>query len=157
MYNMYKIIYGRPYNTDTSEFLGSFTEEDSGYGDGYFQYLYQKKNGDFFLLHDSFEACIDFDNCHGDSHKSSYGIIPLDFYEAKKWVEEHLGGKDYEKIFGKVTDDNNIDHICITCSAEINNAVIAYAKANNITKDDAYNILLNKAITNRKNNDMKLD
>lgn len=154
--DMYKIINGTPYNTDTSELLGSttITEEDGDYEDEYYQELYQKKNGDFFVAHDGAEAEITCYGCYGVGYNCSYGIIPLSFKEAMSWVEDNLCNDDFENIFGKVTDDDTRTHICIAVSTEMNDAIVSYAKDNNMTKDDAYNHFLSQAIAKHTDTDI---
>lgn len=160
---MYKVIGEKPFNTDTSKYIGGFTDEhyekyeyydfegNNEYyqeGDECYQKLYKKENGDFFLVHkgpkpDIYCAHLGC-SCYGNKNESSYGIIPLKFDMAQRWAEENLWGYEYENAFGKVTEDDDEIHVCISVSTEINNAILAYAKDNNITINNVYSLLLNK-------------
>ncbi|MBO4714874.1 MAG: hypothetical protein J5672_02105, partial [Verrucomicrobia bacterium] len=64
--------------------------------------LYQKKNGEWFLLGEGgamTRYCIN----SGDSRCGGSNIIPLTENEAKKWVEIHHND-DYEQLFGEVEE-----------------------------------------------------
>ena len=62
-----------------------------------------KKTGEYFL----YGAGGGNSKCgvwHGNSGGSGETIRPLTFAQAKEWAEGHLGGEDYERIFGEVVE-----------------------------------------------------
>lgn len=44
-------------------------------------------------------------------------IMPLNYAEAKAWAEEKLEADEYEEIFGKVTEDESRQQVCLSLSA----------------------------------------
>lgn len=105
---MKKIINGKVYDTSTATLVSEWdngllhdrlnaTEEN----------LYQKKTGEFFLYgcggpNTRYARIIDANNWSGGEK-----IIPLSYGEAQNWAEEHLSTDDYEKIFGKIAEDDS--------------------------------------------------
>ena len=88
---MEKIIKGVKYNTGTAKLLtgvetATLTSE----------FLYQKTNGMYFLLRRTVdgEVIVPF----------PWGSIGLNHDHAKKWAEENLTVRAYEKIFGEVSE-----------------------------------------------------
>lgn len=85
---MKKVINGKLYNTDTAKEIGYDNDNPTG---NWYEYLYQKKTGEFFVEH--WDA---WSGCH---------IDPISFREAQEWVEKHMDGDDYCKLFGDPDED----------------------------------------------------
>ena len=81
------IVNGKKYDTDTA-FLRVEAQDRCGIT---YERLYQKTNGEYFLVEDHYAS--------GD-----YDIYPLTESGAKNWGEEHLTVDRYESIFGKVEE-----------------------------------------------------
>lgn len=107
---MKKIIDGILYNTETAEELA---EWDNGLGpsDGHNENetLYRKKNGQFFLYGDGGPL-----SAYAESYMNGHGwtsgadIKPLTVDAAKRWAEEKIDVDEYEKIFGKASEGNEL-------------------------------------------------
>lgn len=140
--NIRKKINGVTYDTEKSEYIGCYATR--GYYDypkgEYCQDLYKTDEGDFFLVH---IECAE--NYYDQKPVYTYDIIPLVPDEAEDWVMEHLDGEDYESLYGAVTEDNSVLHVCIAISTETDDAIREYAKGNNINIKDIYNLLLSEA------------
>lgn len=85
---MKKVINGKLYNTDTAKQIGYDNDNPTG---NWYEYLYQKKTGEFFIEHwDAWNGCY---------------IDPISFREAQEWVEKHMDGDDYCNLFGEPDED----------------------------------------------------
>lgn len=101
---MKKIIAGKLYDTETAVAIG-----DNGYSNpGDFHYwwetLYKKKTGEFFLFGEGGPA-----SCYGEqfaqnSWRSGSEIRPLSEDEAKEWAMENIDADDYMEHFGPVEE-----------------------------------------------------
>lgn len=86
---MKRIINGKKYDTDTARQLAGWSNEiPMGDYNHMGQYLYQKKNGEFF---------VEINATDGDD------INPLSENEAMAWVER-FANDAYEKLFGEVSE-----------------------------------------------------
>lgn len=105
---MKKIINNKVYDTATAERVGGWS---NGCYTNDFQYcsegLYRKRTGEFFL-HGEGGAMSKYAKSSGNNNWG-YGekIIPLTYQAAKEWAEKHLGGEEYEAIFGEVVEDDS--------------------------------------------------
>ena len=102
---MSKIIRnGRLYDTDTADYLGTFTSphyrNDFNY---YTEDLYRKKNGEFFLSGEG-GGLTKYAERFVDGRGYGHAIIPLSDDEAKSWVEQNLDADDYIELFGEPED-----------------------------------------------------
>ena len=111
---MKKIINQKRYDTDTAQSIGSV---DNGYPGNDFNYacetLYRKKTGEFFL------------HCQGGAN-SIYGVWtantgrggqqlkPISYDQARLWAEENLSVSEYEKVFGDVEDNDEMEKISLS-------------------------------------------
>lgn len=94
-----KILNGQLYDTHTAESIGSWNNgmpySDYEY---YGEDLYQKKNGEFFLVQDGLPEWSE-----GSTVFGSY-IVKISEAEAREWVEEHLSADKYISLFGKLEE-----------------------------------------------------
>ena len=102
---MKKIINNKLYNTETATKIDSYSNR-LGYND--FRHLsetlYQKKNGEFFLVGEGgpmTEYCTYYDD---NSWGGGTDIIPLTYNKAKEWAQKHMDVDDYIFIFGEVEE-----------------------------------------------------
>ncbi len=102
---MMKIIKGKKYDTNTAI---KVAEWDNGLGrsdhHAIFEMLYKKRTGEFFLYGEG-GGLTGYSERVGNLSGWGEKIIPLTIEAAKEWVESHLDGEEYEKIF------DNIDEI----------------------------------------------
>lgn len=115
---MKKIISGKVYDTSTAKELGFWSKGD-GWGD--FSYrcetLYRKKTGEFFLHGEGGPMTCYAQATGQNSWSGGSRIMPLNYAEAKAWAEEKLEADEYEEIFGKVTEDESRQQVCLSLSA----------------------------------------
>lgn len=94
-----KIINGKLYDTETAEFVGSYS---NGLGVGNFrnssEELYKTKKGRWFLCGEG-GAMSAWSESYGDSQGPGENIIALTEDEAKEWLEEHSDADTYEQHF----------------------------------------------------------
>lgn len=103
---MNKIINQKRYNTDTAQYIGYWCN-DYLPGDLYYtlEHLYRKKTGEFFLY------------CTGGPG-SIYGgkeeLKPLSYEQAAFWAEKNLNADEYEKFFGEIVENDEMETISMT-------------------------------------------
>lgn len=114
---MKKIINGRRYDTETAKFLGE--DSYSNWGDFHFweETLYQKRTGEFFLHGVGGPASKYAETVGQNQWTGGEKIIPLSFDKARNWAEKHLGGDEYEEIFGPVEEDDSKRLISLSLTA----------------------------------------
>lgn len=101
---MKKIINGILYNTETAEELAEWDNGLPPYDlDSEIEILYQKKNGQMFLY-----GRADYPDYWTDEDTPFEIIRPATIDEAKYWAEKRIDADDYEKIFGKVSEGNDL-------------------------------------------------
>lgn len=113
-----EIINGKKYDTKTAEKIGEY-----GYGyprdfDHFSETLYRKNNGEFFLWgeggpNSKYSEAISYNSWSGGEE-----LIPLDNEEARKWCEKHVCVAVYEKLFGSVSEDDDVEYMSITLSKD---------------------------------------
>lgn len=103
---MKKIINGKLYNTESAKLIGD-TVSGSGVNDFryYFEQLYLKKTGEFFLSGRGGPMTKYAVNIDDNTFSGGSKIFPLTYEEAKEWAEKHLTADEYEDVFGAVTED----------------------------------------------------
>lgn len=104
---MKKVVNGKKYNTVTAERLGKWCNGEQGPCYERFNYLeeslYRTKKGKFFL-HGEGGACTKYSRSHDGGSIWGEDITPLSDNDAIAWVEKHLSGDDFERIFGEVEE-----------------------------------------------------
>ena len=99
---MKKIINGKKYDTETAKELGNYW---NGYPSNdfkcYYETLYIKKTGEYFLFGEGGGLSPYATSCGNNSWGSGKEIIPLTEAKAKTWAEKHLNADEYEAIFGE--------------------------------------------------------
>lgn len=105
---MRKIIDGKVYDTETAKFLAEF-ESNFAVNDfnWYMENLYIKKTGEYFLYGKGNGLTSYKKSMSGGGWTSGEKIIPLSEEEAQKWAEENIESKEYEEIFGEITEDDD--------------------------------------------------
>jgi len=96
---MEKIINGKQYNTRTAKFVGQTSQGIAGGLNYWWEELYKKRTGEFFLQ--------GYGGPMSKYNECEYGheIRPLSLKEAKKWVEKHLDSEMYKEIFDGVKEN----------------------------------------------------
>lgn len=101
---MKKIINGKKYDTATATEVAfacnGLSSRDFGH---WSETLYRKKTGELFLYGEGGPASKYAERCP-DGWYGGEEIFPLGEEAAKKWAEKHLGGDEYETIFGEVDE-----------------------------------------------------
>ena len=115
---MKKIIKGKLYNTDTAKLLGEWEKYSLNDIKHVREYLYLKKNGEYFLHGEGGPLSIYAEQIEQNSWSGGERIRPLTYEEAREWAEEKLEVEEYEKIFGEVSEDDSIIRLCISMTAE---------------------------------------
>ena len=102
---MKRIIHGRKYSTDTAEFIAKNEEGFRGNYKRYYEGLYRKKTGEFFLaVNGGPLSRYGIRTVDGQLCENTGEIIPLSLEEAKEWVENNLNADSYEDLFGEVDE-----------------------------------------------------
>ena len=102
---MKKIIGGKRYDTETADFMGSDSYSNTRDFHYWYEGLYRKRNGEFFLYGEGGAASKYAETVGQNEWCGGEKIIPLSVEKAKEWAEKHLSCDTYEKIFGAVEDD----------------------------------------------------
>ena len=103
---MRKIINGKLYNTDSAHRIdvASFSNpRDFHYWE---ETLYQKKTGEFFLYGEGGPMTKYAVSTGLNQWRGGEKIIPLDVEGAQKWVEDHSDDEVYERLWGKIPEDD---------------------------------------------------
>lgn len=101
---MKKIINNKKYDTETAKRIGRFEQLNNGY----YEELYVKTTGEFFLYLPSENSTVLWD--HRDELDEYRGmtlvsvICPLSEDAAKEWVSKVMDGEVYEELFGEVAE-----------------------------------------------------
>ena len=101
---MKKIINGKKYDTDTAECVGHDSFGCRGDFRYWFEQLYQKQTGEFFIYGEGGPFTKYGKTCTDSAKAFGENIYPLTIVEAQEWVERHLSTEDYEDIFGEVSE-----------------------------------------------------
>lgn len=104
---MKEIINGMLYDTTTAKHLGEWQSSPNSASLGYCVLaLYQKANGEFFLVCSGVGAeryiCQFSDGLAGRSKN----ILPLSPEDAAEWAEDFLTADEYVAVFGQVSEDD---------------------------------------------------
>ena len=105
---MKKIISGKLYDTDTARELGVDAYSNPRDFHYWCEALYKKRTGEFFLHGRGGPASKYAESCGQNSWSGGEKIIPLTYKSAQQWAEEHLDASDYQKIFGDVTEGDDV-------------------------------------------------
>lgn len=115
---MKKIISGKVYDTDTAKELGSWSNiPDYGDFSHFSETLYHKKTGEFFLYGVGGPMTKYAQAQSQNSWTGGDRIMPMSFQEARRWAEDHLDAREYEEIFGEVSEDGSRVQVCYSLSA----------------------------------------
>ena len=112
---MKKIINGKKYDTDTAKRIGRREENPANNLDYFYQTLYRKKTGEFFLLGEGGPRTIYGQPSESGGWRSGEKIIPMTYEDAQEWAEEYLTVDEYEATFGVVSEEND-SKAPMTCS-----------------------------------------
>jgi hypothetical protein len=128
---MKKIINGKKYDTETATAVG---EWDNGcYGRDFqrcSETLYRKRTGEFFLYGEGDPMSKYAVSCGNNEWCGGEQITPLTYSAAQQWAETHLGGDEYESIFGEVSEDDTRTQLSVSLSvAAVERAKRAAAQA----------------------------
>ena len=122
---MKKVIGGKVYDTATARELGYYEYSNRGDFGYYREVLYQKRTGEFFLYGEGGGASRYAQRVEQSGWGWGERVIPLAIDAAREWVEKHLDGEDYERIFG-LPDEG--DRSVTAISANIPAALVAAAR-----------------------------
>lgn len=116
---MKKIINGKLYNTDTARSIGS--DFHGAYGrdlDFWREELYQKKTGEFFLHGEGGPMTKYCQQLGQNEWGAGEMVIPMSYASAEKWAAEHLDADDYQKAFGRISEDEENQTLSVSLSAQ---------------------------------------
>lgn len=103
---MKRIINGKRYDTDTAQFIKTYTSDLSINDFRYYdESLYLKKTGEFFLYATG-NGASKYAGQYGDLRGPGEKIVPLTLDEAKAWVEKIEDADLYEELFEVVDEEN---------------------------------------------------
>ena len=97
---MKKISKGKVYDTETAKKLGSDSHSNSSDFHHWYEALYQKRTGEFFLYGEGGPMTKYAQSAGQNSWTGGDLIIPLTAAKAREWAEEHLDADEYAEIFG---------------------------------------------------------
>lgn len=101
---MKKFINGKKYNTATAKRIGDASYSNRTDFAYWYEELYQKKTGEFFLYGEGGPASK-YSRATGQNEWSgSEAITPLTLAEAQEWGEKYLDGDEYEQVFGCIEE-----------------------------------------------------
>lgn len=104
---MKKIIKGRLYDTEKAKEIGGCSSGHSKSSfEWYYETLYQKRTGEFFIYGEGHAASKYARYCKDGGSDPGEEIVPLSYEEAQSWAEEHLDGDEYIEIFGEPDEDD---------------------------------------------------
>lgn len=114
---MKKIIQGRLYDTDTAKQVASMSSANNWSDHRHYEEtLYQKKNGEFFLLGEGGPASKYATCCGNNCWDCGKKIIPLGYEDAQEWAENNIEADEYEDIFGEIAEDYSRKTISVSLS-----------------------------------------
>ena len=102
---MKRIINGRRYDTETAKLVGSAGYSNSMDFHFWYEELYQKKTGEFFLYGEGGPRSKYSRQTGQNQWSGGKEIKPLSLKEAQEWAEEYLNADEYEQVFGKIEED----------------------------------------------------
>lgn len=114
---MKKIIDGKKYDSDTAELIESYSYSNRNDFNYISEDLYLKRTGEYFLYCEGGANSKYAVSAGNNTWSGSEQIIPLSFESAKEWAEEKMSGDKFEKLFGKVEEDESKKIISISISA----------------------------------------
>ena len=97
---MKQVIEGKMYNTETATYVGSFQYLYPGDFRYYYEELYRKKTGEYFLYGEG-DGLSPYAEYCGSGWCFGKDIRPMCLDEAKEWVEKHLSTGVYIAEFGE--------------------------------------------------------
>lgn len=98
---MYKVINGKRYNTETAQLISRVIVGDSMTWTD--ERLYRKRSGEYFLAGEGGSMSRYATRSEDNTYINGWDIVPVTIEQAKKWVES-FDNRNYEKIFGEVTE-----------------------------------------------------
>ena len=117
---MKKVINGKVYDTGKAKLIAEAHHPDCieyATGKGLQQYLYQKKNGEFFLHADG--AAIELQNVlQSGEYRPGKSIYPMTYEQAQRWAERELSADQWENIFGDPEDDDTQVSVNLSMTAK---------------------------------------
>lgn len=130
---MNKVIKGKRYDTETAEYINSWSYSYPRDFDYVHEVLYRKRGGEFFLYGEGgprsmYSIRVD-QNCWSGGSK----IIPLTDDEAREWAEEHMTADEYEKLFAL---DDTEESVRVMLTAAEKDKLAKYARSVNRTMSD---------------------
>ena len=143
---MKKIINGKLYDTETARELGSDSYSNSRDFNYWYEALYQKRTGEFFLYGEGGPMSRYARSIDQNSWSGGEKIMPLSAANARKWVEEHLDAEDYEAIFGLPDEDAEKVMLSIQLPADLSAQIRQNAADAGMTLTAYVESLLRKAL-----------
>ncbi len=140
---MNKIINGKRYNTETAKELGSDGYSNRSDLSYWYETLYQKTNGEFFLYGEGGPNSKYSISIGNNNWSRSEKIIPLSLESAQKWAEEHLSGDVYEKIFEVTEDDTKISKTIRLSQTAIDKLSLLASEKKSSLSDVIENLIIN--------------
>lgn len=116
---MKKIINGKVYDTEAARKLGSDSYSNDGDFHHWYEALYQKRTGEFFLYGEGGPLTRYAVTIGENSWSGGEKIMPLSFASAREWAEEHLSADGYGEIFGLPDEDAEKVTLCVRLPADL--------------------------------------
>lgn len=98
---MKKVINGKRYDTHTAKLIGGIMRGAQGDLDYYYEDLYQKKTGEFFIHGIGGARTLYAKQLNGGWTGPGEKIIPISEEKAKDWVNDNFEPEIYNVIWGE--------------------------------------------------------
>lgn len=148
---IYKVINGKRYDTRSASLLAEAT---NGFLSTDFSWkneeLYRKKTGEYFLAAEG-GPLTEYGVHIGNSSGFGSRIIPYSEAQARKWVEDHCSGDEYDRIFGTESEEDTA-RITISLPDSLAKKFGLAAARENLTLSAACRILIQNFINETENN-----
>lgn len=138
---MYKVLNGRRYNTQTAKRLGTHGDYLPGDVNSSQETLYRTKSGEYFIHGEGGANTRYAKAAGGGGWTDGEHIAPISAENARQWVQEHLSGDDYDRIFG---DAGIVDAFSIRVSKEMRAKIEKKAKKESTSMSKIVNDALEK-------------
>lgn len=111
---MKKVINGAMYNTETAKKLDYYQNiGNTSDFNWYKEELYRTKSGKYFLYGKGGPMSKYAESAGNNSWTGGSQIIPMNRQSAMEWAAENLDGEEYEAIFGKVEEGEEVVNIVL--------------------------------------------
>lgn len=129
-----KVIGGKRYNTATAKYITNHSYEVvSADVNNFYEELYQKKTGEFFLAGIGGALSKYGQTLSGGIRQGGEGIIPLSLQEAQDWVEKYAN-EFYEDLF--IIEEDEVKSFSLLMPDDLYQKIAMFASVNDFYMKD---------------------